>query len=359
MTPIHLAANRGDVGGGEVMLLRLADALALLGYDVSVVAPSTPGDLVGQARARGLAVEEIPCHDRRSYARALRRWDRSRRGLLWCNGLLPALATAGRRQRVVHLHQEPLGVQRPLAAVARRGALATIVPSAFMRSRVAGAEVLPNWTDDLASGQGARPERSDDVTVGYLGRIGREKGAHVLAVACALLGDAVRSRVRLVIAGDDRFVPEADRAVVSGAIAEAERAGVRVQRIGWVDPSDFFSQVDLAVFASVRAESFGLVVAEAMAAGVPFLVSDAGALPEVAGPDHPYVVPQDDAPALAMALGAAIADLPAADLTALMRQRWEDLYSPAAGLRSVTTLMERLADRGAVDSRPARRGDLP
>jgi glycosyltransferase involved in cell wall biosynthesis len=117
--------------------------------------------------------------------------------------------------------------------------------------------------------------------------------------------------------------------------------------------------VDLAVFPSVRAESFGLVVAEAMAAGVPFVVSDAGALPEVAGPDHPYVVPHDDAPALAMALGVAIADLPAADLTALMRQRWEDLYSPAAGLRSVTVLMQRLADRGAVDSRPSRHGGLP
>jgi glycosyltransferase involved in cell wall biosynthesis len=362
VTPIHLAANRGDIGGGEVMLLRLAGALGLLGYDVTVVAPSTPGDLAAGATAQGLAVQEIACHDRRSYAQALRRWDRGRRGLLWCQGLLPALATAGRRHRVVHLHQEPLGGQRPLAAVARRGALATIVPSEFMRSRLAGAEVLTNWTDDLSCGQGARgepAELSDDVTVGYLGRIGREKGAHVLATACALLRDDVRTRVRLVLAGDDRFVPEADRAVVSGALAEAERVGVRVQRIGWVEPSDFFSQVDLAAFPSVRAESFGLVVAEAMAAGVPFVISDAGALPEVAGPDHPFVVPHDDAPALAMALGAAIADLPAADLTAKMRQRWEDLYSPAAGLRSVTALMERLAHAGAVDARPAQHGELP
>ena len=90
-----------------------------------------------------------------------------------------------------------------------------------------------------------------------------------------------------MLAGDDRFVPEADRAVVNGALAGAERAGVRrgAHRLG--RPDAFFSQVDLAVFPSVRAESFGLVAAEAMAAGVPFVVSDAGALPEVAGPDHP------------------------------------------------------------------------
>ena len=33
------------------------------------------------------------------------------------------------------------------------------------------------------------------------------------------------------------------------------------------------------------------------------VVSDAGALPEVVGPDHPWVVPRDDAAALATALG--------------------------------------------------------
>ena len=47
-------------------------------------------------------------------------------------------------------------------------------------------------------------------------------------------------------------------------------------------PAAFFAEVDLAVFPSRVAESFGLVAAEAMAAGTPYVVSDAGALPEVA-----------------------------------------------------------------------------
>ena len=96
-----------------------------------------------------------------------------------------------------------------------------------------------------------------------------------------------------------------------------------------------------------------------MAAGCPVVVSDAGALPEVVGPDHPFVVPRDDAPALAMALGVAIGELPAHDLTRAQRRRWTELYSPAAGVRSVTALMERLASRGIVDAGPTPREDGP
>ena len=121
MTRIHVAANRGDIGGGEVMLLRLAAALAELGYDVTVVVPSTPSDLAVQARAAGLTVEEVPCHDRPSYARALRRWDRGREGVLWCNGLLPALATAGRPTPDRAPAPDAARARgRPLARVARR-----------------------------------------------------------------------------------------------------------------------------------------------------------------------------------------------------------------------------------------------
>ncbi|ONN64044.1 glycosyltransferase [Herbaspirillum sp. VT-16-41] len=43
--------------------------------------------------------------------------------------------------------------------------------------------------------------------------------------------------------------------------------------LGWVRREEFFDQVDLAVFPSVWEEPFGLVAAEAMARGVPFVIS--------------------------------------------------------------------------------------
>ncbi|RCO08685.1 glycosyltransferase, partial [Bacilli bacterium] len=46
-----------------------------------------------------------------------------------------------------------------------------------------------------------------------------------------------------------------------------------VDLLGWVRREEFFDQVDLAVFPSVWEEPFGLVAAEAMARGVPFVIS--------------------------------------------------------------------------------------
>jgi glycosyltransferase involved in cell wall biosynthesis len=346
MTRINVAANRGDIGGGEVMLLRISTALAELGFDVRVVVPSTPSQLAGEARATGLTVEEVPCRDRASYGLGLRRWDRQRTGVLWCNGLLPALATAGGPRRVVHLHQLPQGPRRVAAAVARRGALATLVPSDFLRQAVRGSRMLPNWTDDLDGLPAV--EGGDRVTVGSLGRIGRDKGTDVLAEACRLLEPDLRRRVRLVVAGDDRFVPDTDRDIVARALAGA---GVEVQRPGWVDPREFFAEVDVTVFASVRPESFGLGAAEAMSARRPLVVSDAGALPEVAGPGHPWVAPRGDAVALAEVLASAIRALPATGVVAEQRARWEAEYSPAAGRRHLAELMEHLAAQGVVGDR--------
>jgi hypothetical protein len=348
MTQIHVAANRGDIGGGEVMLLRLATALAELGYPVSAVVPATPGDLATEARAAGLHVETLRCHDRTSYLRALRRWDRSRTGVLWCNGLLPALATAGRPRRIVHLHQLPLGLKGRLATVARAGAAATVVPSHFLAQAVAPAEVLPNWTGDWVARSAAQGDPAhDDVSVGFIGRVGLEKGVHVLATACSLLDHAVRARVRLVIAGDDRFVPAADRRTVQGALASS---GVRVEQTGWITPEEFFARVDIAVVPSVRPESFGLVAAEAMGACCPVIVSDAGALAEVVGPGYPWVTPADDAAALADILTDAIAALPATELAGTLRRRWEAEYSPRAGRAHVQDLVDRLVDLGALEA---------
>jgi glycosyltransferase involved in cell wall biosynthesis len=82
----------------------------------------------------------------------------------------------------------------------------------------------------------------------------------------------------------------------------AGRDGIRAmgilprERMPW-----FWSQVDVAVVPSACDEAFGLVVVEAMACGTPVIVSDAGALAEVAGPGG-LVVPRANSGDLARAL---------------------------------------------------------
>jgi glycosyltransferase involved in cell wall biosynthesis len=333
---IHLAANNPDLGGGEQMLVRTAAALVTLGRPVTVVAPDAPTDVLDAAAAVGADVVAIRADGRRDYLRGLRAWDRSRRdGLLWCHGLVPALATAGRPRRVVHLHQLPRSrAQWAALAIARRGALRVLTPSEYLSTKVSGARTLANWTEEVER----LPRTAGNRRVGFLGRLATDKGTDLVARALAsgALGDH-----DLVVAGDDRWVPDEQRLPVAEALTAL---GGRVRRLGRVAPAEFFGDTDLAVFPSRVAESFGLVVAEAMAAGVPFVVSDAGALPEVAGPGHPWVARSGDVDDLARVIGEALAT-PADDVRAVTdgaRRRWEEHYSPRAGRQRVQRLLQDL-----------------
>ncbi len=337
---LFLAANNPDLGGGEGMLLRHAEALVTLGHPVTVVAPDNPSEVLDAATTLGVDVVAIRADGRRDYLHRLRAWDRAERhGVLWCHGLVPAVATAGRTRRIVHLHQEPRGRAQQLAArVARIGALATLVPSTDASTRIAGSRPHPNWTAELPRLDHPGVERPHDV--GYLGRLSTDKGVDVLARAMARVG--VDSR--LLLAGDTRYVAPESVAHVDAAIADL---GPRAIRLGHVPPQDLFQRVRLVVFPSVWAEPFGLVVAEAMAAGVPFVISDAGALPEVAGPAHPWVARAGDADDLARVIGHALAATPEEmrEVTDRARLRWEEHYSPQAGLLRVRRLLDELGVR--------------
>lgn len=333
---IHLAANNADLGGGEQVLVRCAAALVALGREVVVVAPDSPTEVLDAAAAVGAEVVALRADGRREHLHRLRAWDRRHRdGLLWCHGLVPALATAGRRHRVVHLHQLPRSrAQWAALTVARAGAERLLVPSAFLAARVRGAEVFANWTDDVdVVGRGGTGRR-----VGFMGRLSTDKGADLVARALAspALADAT-----LLVAGDDRWVPDEQRLPTAEALTAL---GERVRRLGRVAPASFFAQVDLAVFPSRVAESFGLVVAEAMAAGVPFVVSDAGALPEVAGREHPWVARAGDADDLAAVVARGLDATPeeVRVVTQRARLRWEDEFSPRAGRQRVEQLLEGL-----------------
>lgn len=342
---VAIATNNGDIGGGEVMLLNIARALREIGIEVLVIGPTGPGDLVVEAAARGFETIALPAEGRRAYMLALLRWRlRNRRIPLWCNGLVPSTATAGIGPRIVHLHILPTWLQRLAAEVARCGARTVLVPSRFMADRVRGARVLENWTEELPLRAPRGPSPDGAPRIGYMGRLTTDKGVDVLGHAVQLLRQRSSSEVRLMLAGENRFGDASDDAAISAALAPL---GDAVDRLGWVDRADFFDSVDLVVFPAVWPESFGLVAAEAMAAGVPFVISDVGALREVAGPDHPWVSRAGEAEDLAAVLEEALFGLggPAADtLVAAARERWEQKYSPAAGTGRVRALLEDLAE---------------
>ncbi len=176
---IVLAANNGDVGGGEVMLLQTAKALRDLDVDVHVVGPGAPDGVVARAEALGMPTTTMAA-GRKRYLRELRRWAAGHDGWLWCHGLVPATATALRHRRVVHLHQVPAARHRPAARLARAGAAVTLVPSRSTASAVPGAQVLWNWSEPVETVPAAR---GGPLRVGFIGRHSTDKGLDVLARA--------------------------------------------------------------------------------------------------------------------------------------------------------------------------------
>lgn len=318
------------------MLLGIATALRSMGVDVSVLAPTSPGELLAQASLGGFDVVPLEASSRPGYMWALASWRlRNRRVPLWCNGLVPTLATAGLGPRIAHLHILPTGLNALAARIGRLGARTVLVPSRFMASRIRGTRVLANWTEDIVfRGGESRSERP--LRIGFLGRLTKDKGVHVLARAMVEVIARSEREVRLVLAGENRFGDSADDREIASAL---EPLAEFVDHLGWVPRDDFFDQVDLAVFPSVWEEPFGLVAAEAMAAGVPFVISDAGALPEVAGPAHPWVAVRGDEEALAETILALISEIDEDGARRDARRRWEECFSPAAGAERVAELL--------------------
>ena len=341
---LYLATNNGDIGGGEVMLLNIARAARGLGYQVVIIGPANPPDLIEAAADEGFTRIVLPAKTRIQYMVQLRLWHRAHRdALLWCNGLVPAAATGGRTGRIVHLHQLPTGTNAKLVPFARKKALQTLVPSEYVAASVPGATVFPNWVQEVPLSL-AKSTVPGVVRIGYLGRLTPSKGIGVLCQAIERLNTTVTvPEYRLVVAGAPVFASSEEEHEVSRALENIERY---TDRLGWSTPQKLFDTVDMLVVPSQAPESFGLVAAEAMSARVPVIVSDAGALPEVVGEDYPYIYPAQDPSALV----EKIRHLTQAfyqesdilnDIVSAAFWRWQELYSPDSGRERVRHLLEK------------------
>lgn len=342
---LHIATNNGDIGGGEVMLLNLARAARSAGHRVTVIGPSSPGELIEAAQDEGFSVLALPAQNRQQYMVQLRTWaKRHREALLWCNGLVPAAATAGMKNRVVHLHQLPEGKNRFLAVLAKRGARRVFAPSRFAADRIKGAEPLHNWVAPVEAPL-SRERFGQTVRVGFLGRPSVIKGTDILAEAIHRLNLSVSGRsFTLVLAGEAKFVDEESREKVGAAL---EKISGNTEQLGWVEPRELLNAVDLLAVPSNWNEVFGLVAAEAMSARVPLVVSDAGALPEVVGADYSWIARQGKVDPLVSAIKDLL-DIEAnhpdqlLDQTAALFWRWQENFSPQAGKARITQILTEL-----------------
>ncbi len=144
-------------------------------------------------------------------------------------------------------------------------------------------EVIPTGVDleafrhaDRIRGRQSAGLPNDAFVVGHVGRLASEKNLGFLARALARFA-AHDDRVRVLIAGAGPAKEEVEREF------EAEGVRDRLSMLGVLDRealADTYRALDVFAFAS-RSETQGLVVTEAMAAGVPVVAIDAPGVREV------------------------------------------------------------------------------
>jgi glycosyltransferase involved in cell wall biosynthesis len=197
---------------------------------------------------------------------------------------------------------------------------------------------IPNFSRQAAREAG-EPAQSSPLRVLALGRLVAKKGFDVLLEALALLAArAPETAVELVIAGDGPL-----RAALE-ARAQALPRPIAVRFAGWIDEvAPLFACADLFVLPS-RDEPFGIVVLEAMAAGVPVVATRTAGPLEVLDADTATLVPIGDASALADAI-ADVQTNPSAAFERASRAlaAYRAQYSAAAVVPQYEALYARLA----------------
>lgn len=114
----------------------------------------------------------------------------------------------------------------------------------------------------------------DTVVVAYVGRVALEKGLDVALEGMRRAISLSPRRIRFAIAGDGPWAEECRSRLTKGMVMLGELHGREL--------SELYASADLFVFPSVT-DTFGNVVLEAMASGLPVVAADAGPTREVVG----------------------------------------------------------------------------
>lgn len=317
-----------DYGGAERQIVALARGLHERGHRVVVAVLYSGGPLEHDLQAAGVPVQSFAKRGRWDVIGFLLRLIRFLRrerpqivhGYLEFQNVLATLTQPIHRGRVVwgvRASDRPMARYDWLVQVVNRfERVASRFPDLIVSNSHAGRAhvlslgfpanrviVIPNGIDtdrfrpDPVAGRRLRDELGishSDAVVGLVGRFDPMKDHPSFLTAAAQLA-AQRAEVRFLSVG-------AGPAETAAALAaRAERLGV-ASRVIWAGPRGdmpaVFNALDVAVSASSSGEGFPNVVGEAMACGVPCVVTDVGDSARVVG-DRGEVVPPRDPIALA------------------------------------------------------------
>ena len=319
-------------GGVTAHVTQLARALGRSGHEVQVLAPHSPSRECQDADLLVPLGRSVPLPSGGSTARVSLSW--------W---LYPKVRTLLKREQfdIIHLH-EPMAPILPLcvlefshsvnvgtfhASYARQhlyritqpiikrwqqrlhGNIA-VSPAArrYVNNTFPGDyEIIPNGIDfdHFSAGVAPLPQYQDGkLNILFVGRLEKRKGLRFLLEAYSKLKwDLPNSR--LIVVGPGNPDKESYRIMSSHNLQDVEFVG----RVSYDDLPRYYASADIFCSPATGAESFGIVLLEAMAAGKPVVASDIeGFRGIVTHGEQGLLVPKKDSSALAEALGTLARD---------------------------------------------------
>ncbi len=325
-------------GGVQAHVLAIASALHDFGQTVVVIAPNISGrgierlgngvEIARFGRARSIAFGDTGFEISIAFGReraALKRYlaqeafDLIHYHTIWTPMLAFQVFLMSRCPAVATFHDTPAdtleglalrGLFRGLSRVLLPRMRAIITPSEAPKAHLVvppGRSVLtiPPCTDlrrFVSAAVDGGTTAGDPTRILFLGRLEPRKGAMVLLEAFATLKkDGIDAE--LVIAGKGP-----DEAALREYALRQGMPGVTF--LGGVDESQkiaLFQSADIFCAPSLHGESFGIVIAEAMASGIPVVAAaNAGYRSILTGEAAAFLTPPGDAAALAIALKCLI-----------------------------------------------------
>lgn len=293
-----LAADSLDIGGVGRVVEMLAEGLRSTGIEPVVMCPT---DGVRTARLRDLGIEVVIVPDARSASEAVAR---ARLDVIQLHSAPDHLVDAARATGaplvpVLHnteIHYSPEKWRSTAAIFAQSESVIAVsalvrqfhvdrVPASEAAKIVVvanGAMPMPAVTEHVRSlariklAETLGTSLADDVVFACLARYDSQKNIAGM-VASFLTAPTARLRVRLVVAGDPSDWLEYRRA---DAIRRSHPDGDRVHLLGNSDAGTLLSAADAFLLDSFF-EGWPLAATEAVAAGLPIVISEAGGAVEL------------------------------------------------------------------------------
>ena len=358
-------------------MLTLADGIERHGFEAVIACPGG-GTLEQAAQAKGIAVAPVPLDRMRltlnpaALAQYLRAWSEGsatleriavEQGIELIHTHHPVGALYARRAArrlgiplVLHVHDGPpasLPYRNLLRRAAGDASLVVCVSEAARsvlaasRGDLGKARIVANPVDPIFLEGEVRPSAEvagPGPNIGIFGVVEPRKGQDVFVEAAALLAGS-HPEARFWIVGGAPHDDKRDFLRRVEALVEARGLGTRVTVTGHRDDVPaLMKAMDVVVSASVSHESFGMVLAEAMALGRPVVTTAVGGTVEVVTDGVTgRVVPIRDPGALAAAIEtslngatggtaeAARAEARARFAPAVLQERVVALYEGALG----------------------------